>query len=87
MRDMRRAGLGGQPQHCITLTKKKGEKTHIKKCFFMVGPLRLHPPYTNSLVVHATFFSYFFSLETDFDNFFFFFPIFGVKQPDLREKK
>ena len=22
----------------------------------------------------------------DFDNFFFFFPIFGLKQPDLREK-
>ena len=31
-------------------------ETHIKKNFFLVvGPLRLYPPYTNGLVVHATF--------------------------------
>ena len=31
--------------------------THIKKvCFLVVGPLRFFPPYTNGLVVHATFF-------------------------------
>ena len=52
-------------------------KTHIKKVVFLVvGPLRFYPPYTNGLVVNAT----------DFDNFFFFFPIFGPKQPDFRKK-
>ena len=36
---------------CYTLGK-----THIKKVFFLeVGPLRFYPPYTNGLVVHATF--------------------------------
>ena len=53
----------------------------------MVGPLRFYPPYTNGLVVNATFF--FFSLimpETDFYNFFFFFTIFGLKQPNFRKK-
>ena len=35
-------------------------KTHIKKVFFLVvGPLRFYPPYTNGLVVHATFFPFF----------------------------
>ena len=38
-------------------------KTHIKKVFFLVvGPLRFYPPYTNGLVVHDTFFYFFFSL-------------------------
>jgi len=34
------------------------------------------------------FFLFFFTLkpETDFDNFFLFFPIVGLKQPDFREK-
>ena len=32
-----------------------------KKCIFLVvGPLRFYPPYTNGLVVQATFFSFFF---------------------------
>ena len=32
-------------------------RTHIKKvCFLVDGPLRFYPPYTNGLVVHATFF-------------------------------
>ena len=66
-------------------------KTHKKNVFLVVGPLRFHPPYTNGLVVHATFFlSFLFSLvmpETDFYNFFFFFPIFGLKLPNFREKK
>ena len=36
------------------------EDTHKKKFFFsVVGPLRFNPPYTNGLVVHATFFSFF----------------------------
>ena len=31
-------------------------KTHIKSVFFLVvGSLRFYPPYTNGLVVHATF--------------------------------
>ena len=65
-------------------------KTHIKKCFLVVGPLRIYPLFTNGLVVHATFFFFFFFLvlhqsETDFDNFFFFFPISWLKQPDFRE--
>jgi len=40
-------------------------------------------------MVHATFFLVFFTLikpETDFDNFFLFFPIVGLKQPDEGEK-
>ena len=48
----------------------------------MVGPLRFYPPYTNGLGVHATFL-----LLSNFANFFFFFQIFGLKQPDFREKK
>ena len=33
------------------------EDTHKIKAFFLVvGPLRFNPPYTNDLVVHATFF-------------------------------
>ena len=38
------------------------EDTHF---FLVVGPLRFYPPYTNGIVVHATFFLYF------FDNYFF----------------
>jgi len=35
-------------------------KTHIKKVVLLVvGPLRFYPPYTNGLVVHATFFFFF----------------------------
>ena len=69
-----------------------GEDKNKKKCFFLViRPLCFYPPYTNGLVVHATFlFFIHYSLIiawTDFDNFFFFFPIFGIKQPDFREKK
>ena len=64
---------------------------HTKKKFFLVvGPLRFYPPYTNGLVVHATFFSFFFSLIiawNGFWQFFLFFPVFGLKQPDFREKK
>ena len=35
-------------------------KTHIKKVFLVVGPLRFYPPYTNGLVVYAflTIFSF-----------------------------
>ena len=36
------------------------EDTHKKGVFLVVGPLRFYPPYTNGLVVHATFFSSFF---------------------------
>ena len=65
-------------------------KTHIKRVFFLVvGPLRFYPPYTNGLVVHATFLIFFFSLIivwNGFWQFFFFFPIFGLKQPNFREK-
>ena len=32
------------------------EDTHKKVFFLVVGPLRFYPPYTNGLVVHATFF-------------------------------
>ena len=32
------------------------EDTHKKSVFLVVGPLRFYPPYTNGLVVHATFF-------------------------------
>ena len=61
-------------------------KTHIKKKFFLVvGPPRFYPPYTYVLVVHATFFLFIITY-TDFDNFFFFYPIFGLKQPDFRKK-
>ena len=32
------------------------EDTHKKRLFFsVVGPIRFYPPYTNGLVVHATF--------------------------------
>ena len=34
-------------------------KTQIKFFFLVVGPLRFFPPYTNDLVVHASFFSFF----------------------------
>ena len=37
-------------------------KTHIKKCFFSGRTTKVFPPYTNGLVVHVTFFSFFFSL-------------------------
>ena len=32
------------------------EDTHKKVFFLVVGPLWFYPPYTNGLVVHATFF-------------------------------
>ena len=32
------------------------EDTHKKVVFLVVRPLRFYPPYTNGLVVHATFF-------------------------------
>ena len=32
------------------------EDTHKKSVFLVVAPLRVYPPYTNGLVVHATFF-------------------------------
>ena len=32
------------------------EDTHKKSVILVVGPLRFYPPYTNGLVVHATFF-------------------------------
>ena len=37
------------------------EDTHKKSVFLLVlvGPLRFYTPYTNGLVVHATFFSFF----------------------------
>ena len=46
---------------CLTGSWRKfiaiKEDTHKKKFFFLVvGPLRFYPPYTNGLVVHATFF-------------------------------
>ena len=58
-----------------------------KKVFFLVaGPLRFYPPYTNGLVVHATFFFFLFLVlyqpETDFDNF-----SFSSQFLDFREKK
>ena len=31
------------------------EDTHKKSFFLLVGPLRIYPPFTNDLVVHATF--------------------------------
>ena len=43
----------------------------------MVGPLRFYPPYTYGLVVHATFFIFFFVLNGFWQ---FFFPIFGLKK-------
>ena len=39
-------------------------KAHIKNknsVFLVVGPLRFYPPYTNGLVVHATFFLFIFN--------------------------
>ena len=54
-------------------------KTHINKVFFLVvEPLMFYPPYTNGLVSMPLFFSFFFLV--------FFFPIFGLKQPDFRKK-
>ena len=53
---------------------KKERHTKTKVVCLVVGPIRFYPPYTNGLVVHATFF-YFLVLnqpETDFNNFFFF---------------
>ena len=38
------------------------EDTHKKSVFLVVGPLRFYPPYTNGLVVNATFFFFFFVL-------------------------
>ena len=35
------------------------EDTHKKNVFLVVGPLKFYPPYTNGLVVHATFFLFF----------------------------
>ena len=32
------------------------EDTHKKVFFLVVGPLRFYPPYTNGLLVYATFF-------------------------------
>ena len=63
------------------------EDTHKRKRFFLVvGPLRFYPPYTKFLVVHAIFFILIIA-RNEFWQFFFFFPIFGLKQPDFREKK
>ena len=53
----------------------------------MVGPLRFYPPYTNGLMVHDTFFFCLIMAWNGLWQFFFFFPIFGLKQPDFREKK
>ena len=36
------------------LISTKGRHTHKKSVFLVVGPLRFSPPYTNGLVVHAT---------------------------------
>ena len=54
----------------------------------MVGPIRVYPPYSNGLVVHATFFSFlsYYSLKRILTIFFFFSPIFGLKQPEFRKK-
>ena len=50
----------------------------------MVGPLRVYPPYTNGLVIHAIFFKSYNSLKQIFT---IFFPtIFGPKKPDLLKK-
>ena len=35
------------------------EDTHKKVFFLVVGPIRFYPPYTNGLVVHATYFFFF----------------------------
>ena len=64
------------------------EDTHKKNVFFLVvGPLRFYPPYTNDLVVHVTFFFSLIMARNRFENFFFYLPIFALKQPDFREKK
>ena len=60
------------------------EDTHKKIVFLLVGSPRFYPPYINGLVVH--FFFSLFSLKRIFTIFFFFFPIFGLKQP-LSKKK
>ena len=61
------------------------EDTHKKSVFLVVEPLRVYPPYTNVLVVHATFFFNFFSLIIAWNGFwhFFFSPIFGLKMQIL----
>ena len=51
----------------ITFSCLKGavrEDTHKKSVFLVVGPIRFYPPYTNGLVVHATFFSFFLSYNS-----------------------
>ena len=48
--------------------------------FLVVGLLRFYPPYTNGL-------GFLVLARTDFDNFFFFFQIFGLKRPDFRRRK
>ena len=58
------------------------EDTHKKSFFLMVGPLRLYPPYTNGLVVHATFFLSYNSLKRIL-TIFFHSSNFGLKKPDL----
>ena len=40
------------------------EDTHKKRVFLVVGPLRFYPPYTNGLVVHAIFLSFFLSYNS-----------------------
>ena len=67
------------------------KRRHIKKVsFLVVGPQKFYPPYHNGFVVHATFFFFLFWVLylIVWNGFwqFFFFPIFGLKQPDFREK-
>ena len=51
-------GKSRKKKYRIQICQCRG-KTHIKKCVFLVvGPLRLYPPYTTGLVVHATFFCF-----------------------------
>ena len=64
------------------------EDTHKKNIFFLVGPLIFYPPYTNGLVVYATF-SSFFSLivaRNGFLQFIHFSPNFLAKNPGFKKK-
>ena len=64
------------------------EDTHKKSVYFLVVvPLRFNPPYTNGLVVHATFFFFFFLVFYGFWQFFLFLPNFWAKTARFKKKK
>ena len=62
------------------------EYTYKKVLLWVVGLLRFYTPYTNGLVVPASFFSSLMKASNGFWQFFLS-PIFGLKKQDLQTKK